>query len=975
MIRIRIEAVVLSIAISISLFISQIMVVDSESMASSTAQNIKTVNTEDAVVGKVYGTGQTSYKAYQEKYKTQPRPDLDIDVNINDFTCSAEYATIVDNIGDRREDCILTNDDGYIEWEIDIPESGLYNICLDYFPAKGKGSSIVRSLYIDGKIPFDEANSLIFQRVFTNGGDVTTDRQGNQLRPTQIEKPIWQSKDLCDALGYYNAPFSYYFSSGKHKLRLQSVKEPMIIGSIRLHQTKSALNYNEVQKYYLSQGYEKATVPTNIIQGEDAVLKSDAMIYALSDKSSVSTQPSSYDKLLLNTIGGIKWQTAKQWVTWEFAVEETGLYKIGIKARQNILQGQSAYRKIHIDGQTPYSELDAYEFPYSTSWEMYVPGGDINPDLIYLTKGLHTIKMEVNFGDTAELIQQISQSISNLNSIYRNFLMVIGSTPDPNRDYQFDLVLPDQLEELAKEAVKLDKIYDDYLKLNKIAGTQGKIIYNLLAQIKKMCKDPDIIARQFPDFALNISSLGTWLQIATTSPLEIDYIVIASPDLELPSAKAGAFQEIWFAIRQFLASFYMNYNDIGGDAEGKSSLKIWISTGRDQASALNQLIKNDFSSESDIIPNLQLVPAGTLLTATLAHKGPDVALTLSQTDIMNYAFRGAVVDISQFNDYNEIIKRFQPSAIVPLGFNGNGYALPETQSFAMMFYRSDILDQLNLKVPDTWDDVISMLPVLQKKNMNFGLQVPYSTLYLGAGYPAYLMFLYQSGGQVYTADGSTCLLDSKTAINAFTKWTNFYTQYALPREYDFNTRFRSGEIPIGIADYGTYNALSIFAPELNGIWKFGLVPGTRQPDGTIDRSIASVVNGSAIMSSAKDKDVAWEFIKWWTSADLQEKYASEIESIMGPAGRYQTANIEALYKIPWSTQDFNTLMEQWKLTKAIPEVPGSYMTPRYVDFGFKQVVVSTEVGIIKRPGQIIIKESDLVNRELQTKRTELGFND
>ena len=166
------------------------------------------------------------------------------------------------------------------------------------------------------------------------------------------------------------------------------------------------------------------------------------------------------------------------------------------------------------------------------------------------------------------------------------------------------------------------------------------------------------------------------------------------------------------------------------------------------------------------------------------------------------------------------------------------------------------------------------------------------------------------------------------AAEAFEQWVSFYNDYSLPSQFDFNTRFRSGEIPIGIADYGTYNALSVFAPELNGVWKLAPIPGVRMEDGTINRTAASSITASVIMNGAKDVDSAWEFLKWWTSAKTQEDYGKELESIMGTAARYQTASVEALYHIPWNTEDFDTLMIQWKQTKGIPEIPGSYMASR-----------------------------------------------
>lgn len=76
------------------------------------------------------------------------------------------------------------------------------------------------------------------------------------------------------------------------------------------------------------------------------------------------------------------------------------------------------------------------------------------------------------------------------------------------------------------------------------------------------------------------------------------------------------------------------------------------------------------------------------------------------------------------------------------------------QTFYMLFYRKDILAELGLEVPNTWEDVIHILPVLQKKNLNFGFPKVLVDGAVGLGLPVYATFLFQNGGSLYTANGS-----------------------------------------------------------------------------------------------------------------------------------------------------------------------------------------------------------------------------
>ena len=78
----------------------------------------------------------------------------------------------------------------------------------------------------------------------------------------------------------------------------------------------------------------------------------------------------------------------------------------------------------------------------------------------------------------------------------------------------------------------------------------------------------------------------------------------------------------------------------------------------------------------------------------------------------------------------------------------------------------------------------------------------------------------------------------------FKLWTNLYTQYGVDVHYDFFNRFRTGEMPIGIEDYTMYNMLVVAAPQIKGLWKMYLLPGTVKEDGTIDKTVAG--NGTAL---------------------------------------------------------------------------------------------------------------------------------
>lgn len=923
-----------------------------------------------------------SYSDYLKAHESAGFADQEIELTTANIIKQTANCSVVQNYKGKSGSTILTTENDAIVYQADIETEGFYNIEILYYTMPGKGGTIVRSLQIDNELPFDETREISFNRMWKNengSNKFSMDKNGNEVRPSQIEENGWKKVALKDSMGFYNEPLKFYFSKGKHTISLESVKEPMAIKSLKLYGKAEAPSYNDLKKKYSNLGYKSTTGEIIKLQGEKADYKSTPMIYPVYDRSSPLTEPADPTKIRLNTIGGERWQVAGQWISWNLDINKAGLYKIGIKGRQNLINGSYSTRTLLIDDKIPFKEVSNIKWNYSTDWSMQtlsINGEDL---LFYFDKGRYDIKLEVTLGDVAPLLQQVKSCMKEMNECYKNILMTTGPSPDIYRDYQFEQQIPEVIANLRVQSKKFKTLFEQYKKITGQNGEQAQILNKLYLQTQKMSEDPDTIKKTFDDFKKNIAALGSFLLKAQQQPLEIDYIAVASPDIKMPAVKPGFFENVAFILKSFIGSFIDDYNF--ADKE-KTDVTVWVfngaTGGRDQSQILKKMADQDFTMKKQINVDIDLVSSSyaaqsnTLLQATIAGKGPDVALTLGGTDIvnypMNYGIRNAIIDLKEFQDFPEVAKRFSQSAFVPLTFNGHVYGLPESQSFYMMFYRKDILKENNLSIPNTWDDVIEMLPVLQKKQLYFGMpQVMGETV--GTGFTAFTMLLFQNGGQIYNEDRSSSLLASDASMKAFTQWTQYYNNYSLPTQYDFVNRFRVGEVPIGIADYTIYNTLAVFAPEIDGLWGLAPVPGTMDQNGEINRGVAGITTASVIFTAAKDKQAAWEFLKWWTDAKAQTEFGLELESIMGAAARYSTANLEAFEKIPWSKKEYENIKKQWEWVVGIPEAPGSYITPRNIDFAFREVINNKT-----DPGESLEKATLTIDKELKTKREELGLD-
>ena len=165
-------------------------------------------------------------------------------------------------------------------------------------------------------------------------------------------------------------------------------------------------------------------------------------------------------------------------------------------------------------------------------------------------------------------------------------------------------------------------------------------------------------------------------------PLAVDYLIIASPEQEFPAPAATFKERLGHEARAFSASYTHNYQLVGDVHEGDTEpLKVWIGWGRDQAQILKRLIENNFTPQTGTPVNLELVSMGVLLPATLAGRGPDVAMGVPSAQPINFAFRGGVVDLAELPGFDEVASRFMPSALVPFQFRDSFYALLTSSRF------------------------------------------------------------------------------------------------------------------------------------------------------------------------------------------------------------------------------------------------------------------------------------------------------
>jgi ABC-type glycerol-3-phosphate transport system substrate-binding protein len=860
---------------------------------------------------------------------------------------------------------IRIGENGLIEYEMEVGTPGFYDLTLLYYPVEGKSSEIQRSIFIDGELLYDELALIQFSRNWTNAINTwERDNQGNDLKPQQVEAPMWMTSKLYDSDGYETKPLSVYFTKGVHTITLVSLREPMMLRKLILNNADEEKTYEDVIADQKAKGRKEATNFFQTIQGENANRKSSQMLYPIQDQSSPAVYPYSVKELRNNVIGGNSWRLVGQWLEWDFEVEESGFYKIALHAKQNYVKGIYVSRKITIDGNVPFSELNDYPFRYKQNWRMDVLSDDKGEEYkFYLEKGKHTIRMEAVLGEFSTIISDVQDVVTKLNAIYRKVIRITGVAPDAYRDYQIERSIPGLAEELLEVE---DELTSAIMRLREAAGGSSdkeSVLITMRDQVGEIAKDVERFTKVIASYLINMRACATWITGVIEQPLQLDALYIYSPDKEVPKVNNTILDRLVHEVKKLYYSFIIDYNQVGNVSKNEEAktITLWVGLGRDQANVIKSLIDEKFTKKHNINVNVMLVDMSTLLQATLAGQGPDVAIQVSNELPMNYGLRNAVADLSQFEDLEEVSKRFNESAMIPFTFNNKTYALPETQTFLMMFYRKDILKELELTLPKTWDDMKVALSVLSKNQMEFGM-LPSEQIYS--------MFLYQHGGEYYNKDATRSALDSDEAINAFKDYTEFYTDYKLDKFTSVEQRFRNGETPIIFADYTFYNNLQVSAPDIKGMWGFAPVPGIKRDNETINNTVVSTGQACVVMEASDKKNESWEFLKWWTSTEVQTAYGREMESLLGSSARIATANMEAFSNLAWPVADYEALLAQFQHVKGMPQVPGGYYTWRNVDNAFYKVTTKLDTVTAR---EALMDNVLFINSEIDYKRREFNL--
>ncbi|MBK9121611.1 MAG: extracellular solute-binding protein [Chloroflexi bacterium] len=853
-----------------------------------------------------------------------------------------------------------------IQFDVNVPEPGEFTIAFDVATPASSGRP-EGQLRIDGVFPIADLQRVIFPVFYRNSSDVfPTDRYGNDVLIRQARDERWTNTPARDVNFSHPYPIRVNLSAGTHRFEFTLSTGELVLGSIYLRPFRPYPNYTA---YLAAHQAQVASGVAVTLEAELPNYKNDTSVRPVSDRNLAVTPYDTY-RLLLNTLGGESWDISGTAVYYEVQVPASGLYEIALRAMQNTRSNFTVFRRITVNGQVPFAELNAVPFPYSAGWEN-IPLGGSTPYRVYLHEGVNVLGVEATNSPYLTAIETIQESLLSINTLALEIKRLTGNQRDPFKEWVISDYIPDIEARLNAIAQRLIDDKDTLLAIDPSGASPEVLMYQVaIDNLLFLAADPDKVPVLLGRFSEGTGSaaqqLGSLLPLLQDQPLALDKIYVYAPDSPPETPGVAFTTNIGEEIKRFAHSFQPDpYQSIGA---ADDELEVWVNRPRQYVNLLQTMADSSFTTVTGIRVKFSIMPdESKLILANAAGIQPDVALGVSTDKPYELAIRNALYDLRTFPDFDSFISIYSPGALLGYIVNDSVYAIPETQDFWVTFYRRDILESLGIPVPDTWDEVLEILPELQRYGMNYN--TPLST---GAGQKGYLLtapYLFNYGAELYSEDGFATGLQSEEAVAAVKFMAESFTIYGMPlTTVSFYQDFRYGTLPLGISNAESYNKLTTAAPEIGGLWGIDLYPATVLPDGTQNRYATGSAQTSIMFANTDKADEGWQFLKWWMSTETQTEFQEQLILSYGREYVWFSANLEAFAQLDIPAEHKAVILEQWQWLQEPVRLPGSYMQERELSNVWNRIVFDGD-----NPRVAIDRSITVINREIARKMEEFGY--
>lgn len=316
--------------------------------------------------------------------------------------------------------------------------------------------------------------------------------------------------------------------------------------------------------------------------------------------------------------------------------------------------------------------------------------------------------------------------------------------------------------------------------------------------------------------------------------------------------------------------------------EGPTLTAMCVGSAADAYRESYQEIADEFSKENEwgATVNIEFYENEqykTKLTTLMASNSvPDIFFTWELDYLKPFVEGQKVASLQEVIDADEEWKNsFADGVLEPLTYDGKLYAVPTQKSFCVMFYNKKIFEENNVSVPKTYDEFLKVCDTLKANQVT-----PMILAATDSWIPA--QFVQQISNGIAGMDLYNGIIDGTK------KWNDVAhieagkeVQSMIDKGYfqdgmlgmtaeEVQSQFKQGKAAMYFQ--GAWDASTILDKNTSSITDcvgaFTLPAKNSENDNI---SVGSVDTCFAVAESSENKEIAIEFLKYWTSKKSEEK--------------------------------------------------------------------------------------------------------
>ena len=290
--------------------------------------------------------------------------------------------------------------------------------------------------------------------------------------------------------------------------------------------------------------------------------------------------------------------------------------------------------------------------------------------------------------------------------------------------------------------------------------------------------------------------------------------------------------------------------------------------------ALEPLI-SQFEEESGIKVNVQTFAEQQardriLLNLQSKSSAMDVFMTLPSREGPQFSDAGYYQALDDYLDEapdTYMVEDFSPSAIDGMkDADGNIIAVPINIEGPVLYYRTDVFEELGLDAPETIEDVLAAAKAID----DAGEITPITLRGAAAAIAFDFGPFFHGEGLEWTNDDGTANFDQPGAVKAIDEYATLARDFGPDGviNYSFtesSNLFAQGQVAMSLESSNELN--SVFDPENSTV--SDMVGVAKMPAGSVEAAPTALSWGVTMSPFSEKKDAAWEFLQWATSPEIQ----------------------------------------------------------------------------------------------------------